>query len=542
MRPLVRILAVCLAASLAAPGCRRRESAAPAVSDTLVRHLDGDASTLDPIVTAEELAMRVEDLIFRPLIGLDKERRFVPSIATSWAVSSDGLAYDLRLDPKARWEDGKPVTSEDVAYTIDRVRDPKIPAVIWKWGFDDVKSVETPDPTTVIVRFAAPNAERLFAFTLPVVSAAAYRKGTGLDRQPVGTGPYRLESWTANQRIVLVRRADADASVDRFARIVFRIIPDGAVRFRAGSAGELDEFRVSRDERVAAGQSKAFLAKNRILKAPQFGVVLLRWNMKNPLLADVRVRLALAHCWNREEAAKRLYPPDGASLLSGPYPAGAPENAPEVRPVRYDPGESERLLDAAGWKPGPDGVRRKGGKRLSFEILYPGPHAMSATISEIVRSAAQKVGIEILPRPLDWAAYAQRFAAGEFDLSPTGQQFIPPHLDQYTYFHSSEAPPEGENTGFYRNPAVDRALEAARRELDPAKRLELQREVHRLLAADPPCDFLWSVDQYWAVSTRLAGVEISPMGLFHFLPGPFAWKPGPRPKIAPQTARLHEAP
>jgi peptide/nickel transport system substrate-binding protein len=520
-RAAAALALVCL---LGAPSCARRTVPRAAVSDTLSRLLDGDPATLDPIVSSEDFGIRVEDYIFRPLVGIDKTLRFVPSLATSWAVSSDGLVYDFRLDPKARWEDGTPVTSEDVAYTIERIRDPKVAAVIWRWGFEDVTRVETPDPATVIVRFAQANATRLLAFTVPIVSAAAYRRGTGLDRQPVGSGPYRLESWSANQKIVLLRRPDASADQFPFTRVVFRVIPDGSVRFRAGLAGDVDEFRVSRDQRAGAVRSKEFDSKNRLLKVPQFSVVLLVWNMHNPFLADARVRLALAHCWDRADAARRLYPPDGASLLSGPYPASARENAPEIHPISYDPAESARLLDAAGLLRGPDGARRKGGRKVSFELLYPGvpPYV---NIAEIFRSAAEKVGIEMLPRPLEWAAYTQRFAAGEFDISPIGQGFTPPtNLDQYTFFHSSQAPPEGQNAGFYRNPAVDSALEAARREMDPARRLELYRQVHRLLAADPPADFLWSVDQYWAVSKRLDGVEVSPIGLFHFLPGPLAWR------------------
>ena len=178
--PLLAI-SLAIAAALAAPGCARK-AARPAVSDTLNRHLDGDPPTLDPIVTNEELAIRVEELIFRPLIGLDSSWKFVPSLATSWAASSDGLVYDIRLDPKARWDDGTPVTSEDVAYTIERIRDPKVPALNWKWGFLDVRSVETPDPSTVIIRFEKPYAERLLALTMPVVSprpTAGERVSTG---------------------------------------------------------------------------------------------------------------------------------------------------------------------------------------------------------------------------------------------------------------------------------------------------------------------------------------------------------------------------
>jgi peptide/nickel transport system substrate-binding protein len=522
--PAIGLLVAALGAA-----CARKPAAVPSgVNDTLTRQLDGDPHTLDPLVTTEEFGLRVEEMLFHSLIGLDRTRRFVPDLASSWAVSSDGLAYDFRIDPKARWEDGTPVTSEDVAYTIERVRDPSVASLTWRSGFDDLRSVETPDPQTVIVRFEKPYAERLLAFTVPIVSAAAYRKGAGLDRAPVGSGPYRLVSWKANQRLVLERRADVPASVAAFRQIVFRVVPDGNVRFRSGTAGELDEFRISRDQVAASARMPAFGRRNRIIAAPQFLIVQLLWNFKNPILADRRVRLALAHAWDRADAAKRLYPPNGAALISGPFPPGVPENAPDVHPVTFDPAESVRLLEQAGWRPGPDGIRTQGSRRLSVEMLYQAGDTMTANVAEIYRSAAAKVGVEMRARPLEWSAFAQRLSAGEFDVGgPTSQQYIPPKLDQFPYFHSSQAPPAGENAGFYRNPEVDRALDAARREADATRRLELYHQVHRLLAADPPSDFLWTVDQPWAVSRRLEGVDVSPFGLFHFLPGPLDWRPVP---------------
>jgi ABC-type transport system substrate-binding protein len=106
-------------------------------------------------------------------------------------------------------------------------------------------------------------------------------------------------------------------------------------------------------------------------------------------------------------------------------------------------------------------------------------------------------------------------------------QYFPPNLDMYPYFHSSQMPPNGQNVGFYRNPEADQLMEAWQREMDESKRLELSRQIHRVLAANPPADFMWDADQPWAVSKRLDGVEISATGLFHFLPGPLAWRPIP---------------
>lgn len=527
MKTVARLLLALVA--LWPVACVRRE-AAPAAQDSLYRSADGDPATLDPTATSEEVGMRVEQMLFWPLVGIDRELRFVPALAASWTVSPDGLAFEFRLDPKARWEDGTPVTSEDIAFTIDRVRDPKVPAPNWKWGFKDVTAIETPEPGRVIVRFARPYAQRMLAFNLPIVSRKAFAAGGNADRLPIASGPYRLESWKPKQSLTLVRRADQSAEIYPFRRIVFRVIPDGAVPFRAGSLGELDEFKISRDQRVQAERSPDFQKRNRILKVPYPTVVMLLWNCRNPILADARVRRALARAWPRAETAKRLYPPDGAALLTGPYPAGVSENAPDVAPTPYDPAESARLLDQAGLVLGKDGFRQHRGKRVSLEILLLAGPSMYANIGQILREAYQKVGIELVLRSMDWASLSQRLGAGEFDVVLANNLFLPPNLDPFPYYHSSQAPPNGQNNGFYRNAEADRLMEAAQRELDDTRRIELYRQIHRLFAADPPADFLWGADQYYGLSKRVEGVEISPIGLFHFLPGPLAWRPVSAPR------------
>ncbi len=526
MKTVVRILLAL--AALGPVACARRE-APPTFSDTLSRHIEGDPPTLDPTITAEEVGARVEQLLFLPLVGIDKDRRYVPGIAASWTVSPDGLAFDFRLDPEARWEDGTPITSEDVAFTLDRVRDPKVPAVNWKPGFTDLAAVETPEPGRVVVRFRKPYAQRLLAFNLPIVSRAAFGRGE-TDRKPVASGPYRLESWEPNQKLTLVRRADRPATIYPFRRVLFRVIPDNATRFRSGIRGDLDEFRISRDQRAEADRSADFQARNRIVKVPVFSVVMVVWNCRHPVLSDPRVRRALAMTWPRTETAERLYAPDAPKLDSGPYPAGLPEDAPDVAPPAYDPAAAGKLLDQAGLTPGKDGFRRKAGRRVTLEYLYPAGQPIYPNIGEILRQSYEKVGVELVLRSLDWAAYSQRFANGEFEVAPYNNEFIPPNLDPYPFYHSSQFPPQGLNSGFYKNPEADRLMEAAQAALDDAQRLDLYRQIHRLLAADPPADFLWTAEQYWGISRRLENVEVSPLGLFHFLPGPLGWRPAGAPR------------
>ena len=122
-------------------------------------------------------------------------------------------------------------------------------------------------------------------------------------------------------------------------------------------------------------------------------------------------------------------------------------------------------------------------------------------------------------------ASARRRAS--YDGYLTARLFLPPNFDPFPYYHSSQHAPKGQNTGFYANAEADRVMAAARLETDPEKRIGLYRQVHRILAEDPPADFLWGADQYWGVSRRVQGVELSPIGLFHFLPGPLGWRPAP---------------
>jgi peptide/nickel transport system substrate-binding protein len=514
-----------VSAALVVLSCARREAPQKAPS-VLSRHLVGDPATLDPTVTSEESGLVVEDLLFRPLVGIDAARKPVPALATSWTVSPDGLSYELHLDPQATWEDGKSVTSDDVRFTIDRVRDPKVNAVTWSGGFEDLVAIETPDPVTVRLRFSKPYAGRMIAFALPIVSASAFatpEAAKQAGRHPFGSGPYRFVSWETNQKILLARRSDARDA--KFDQVVFRVIPDSAVRYQAGLRGELDEFRLTRDQFQSVASSPEFLAKLRSVRVPQFLEVMVVWNCKSPLLDDARVRRALALALPRSDLAKSLYPPDGATLVSGPYPPGVAGNADEVKPPAHDPAESARLLDAAGWKAGPDGVRRRAGRKATLELLSVAGQPVYAQIAEVMRQAYEKVGVEIALRALDWATYTQRGDRGEFDGQLTARQFQPPDLDPFIYYHSSQWAPKGLNNGFYSNREADPIMERARQEVDPARRVELLRAVHRLLAADPPGDFLWGADQPWALAKRLDGVEVSDIGLFHFLPGPLAWRP-----------------
>ena len=166
-----------------------------------------------------------------------------------------------------------------------------------------------------------------------------------------------------------------------------------------------------------------------------------------------------------------------------------------------------------------------GGRKASLELLYAAGQTLDGALAEILRSSYAKVGVDLVLRKLDWAAYSEKSDAGEFDAQLTARVFLPPNPDPYPQLHSSQAPPHGQNFGFYSDKEADRVMEAARRETDAARRVALYREVHRIVAANPPADYLWGADVYWGISRKVEGVTMSSRGLFHFLPGPLGWRP-----------------
>ena len=208
--------------------------------------------------------------------------------------------------PGTRWESGRPVTSDDVRYTIERVRDPKVARAQLAGAVRRRRGDRDPGSRDREGSLRATLCRSHVSFTLPIVSRGGVRKGGERGRNgrhPVGSGPYRLESWESNQKLRLVRRdgaANADGHSDE---IVFRVIPTDSIRYQAGLRGELDEFRLSRDQtKIAEGVSGVSGPLSLRSRAAVLEVLLI-CNCRHPFLSDRRVRRALAQRWPREETA-----------------------------------------------------------------------------------------------------------------------------------------------------------------------------------------------------------------------------------------------
>ena len=500
---------------------------------TLVRRLTGEPATLDPILQSTGAEAEVLQYVARSLFDFDAGLHLVPGLAQGLDVSADGLDYTIRLRAEAVWEDGSPVTARDAVFTIRRVMDPRVAAPVFKPLFEDCTGVTVVNDRTFKVTFREPYAFRPMAFVLPVVSERRYA-GRGSDakaqaRRPLSDGPYRVASWSAQQSIVLERNPHAWGQAGHFDRVVFRIVPDNTTGYRLLASGDVDEDELDSSLKRRAASDPDFAKCCRTVEFYNLDYNYIALNNRSPLFSDARVRRALTMVLDRAAIVRGLYA-GSARIISGPWAPDSPAYDPQVEPLPFSPVAAARLLDEAGWVDSDgDGRRDRGGKPFEFDLLVSAGSEVGRQIDEMLASELNRIGVTARVRAVEWAAFVERVDAGTFDAASLGWSAVDPNPDPYFYWDSSQCAPKGLNSGCYSNPAADTLMRAARREMDPKKRLDLFHRLHRLFRDEAPAIFVVNATRKYGFTRRVRGLTTSPLGLFGIWPGPLGWWPATAP-------------
>jgi peptide/nickel transport system substrate-binding protein len=492
------------------------------------RRLDGEPKTLNPILTTTDAEQVVVSLLSRNLLDYDERLNLVPGLAEEVSESPDHLVFTVRLRPDARWEDGSPVTSADVVFTLDALMDPKTPALTRRPLFEGFLKAEAADPRTARITFRSTSAGRRDAFNLPLLSAAAWSGGDVAthprNRNPLANGPYRLGAWEAGRTLSLVRNTQYAGPPAPAEQVVFRVVPETAPAFAALETGDLDEMRLTYAQKKEIDAKAGTPGAPRSVVFDELAYAYFGWNDRSPLFSDRRVRRALTMLVDRESIARNLY--GGlAKLSNGPLPPAHWAWDPSIAPWPYDPVAAERLLDEAGFRKGADGVRHRGTTRLAFTFSLGRGSDVQRQMVELAQQSFRKAGIDMAIRPLEWAAFSAKVDAGELEGWAAAWN-LDPYPDLAAQWHSGETPPKGLNNCFYRNPEVDALLDRLRTTFDREEARKVLAEVQRLVHDDEPVSFLLTPLTKWGVSGRIEGVRTSPIGLFLFWPGASAWRPG----------------
>lgn len=512
----------------------------PEDGGTVIRRLESDIGTLNPILATSKYDRYVDNYIFTPLVYLDTNLRPVPALAKSWEISADGHKYTFHLNEKATFSDGTPVLASDVVWTLTKIVDPNSGAAQVAGDFENVDMSQTKaiDPHTVVIGFKDVLAAQLVRFNdLNVLPEHVYSKGdfkNDYNFKTVGSGPYRLVKADPQKEIVLERRDDYWAQKPYLKTVVMKVITDVVTAWNALKHGDIDETNITSDVWQMESRRPEMQRRFDFRRFYTLNYNFIAWNEKNPLFQDKRVRRALGMCLDIPSIINNLYH-GTARAMSGPFtPDEYPFN-PAVPVLAYNPLAARELLNNAGWfDTNNDGVLDKGGKPFKFDLYVFAGSVAGAQFGQVFQQELKKVGVEVNVIQLDPAQLIKRALAGDYQSVYMGWQLdAEPDL---AAFLSTQFPPKGQNLVYYSNPTIDQLVIEARTQLDFDKRKAILQQVHAILAADQPYTWTIQVSEKWAISRHVHGVKVSRgYGLFTWYPGEFDW-------WIPRNERVHDRP
>ena len=405
-----------------------------------------------------------------------------------------------------RWHDGAPFTSADVAFTYRAIMNEKV-ASPRRSDFDLVDSVETPDPRTVVVRYKKPFSPALLSWMTAILPEHLLGKldpskwPEVYNRKPIGTGPFKFGEWKTNEFILLKKNPDYFIGSPWLDSVVFRVLPDPLTLQLAFQTRQVDFWNV--DPWAVKGLQGD--PRFDLFSAPGNAYNYIGWNLRRPMFQDLKVRQALAQAVNVPQMIKYILYGHGVQS-TGLFTPQMWFFDPSVKPLPYDPEAAKKLLDEAGWKPGPDGIRVKDGKRFSFTLLANNGNEVRRDIATLVQDDLKQIGIEVKVEIYEWAVLLKRFVnKGEFDAIVLGWG-LGYDFDQYGIWHSSQTHPEELNFVGFSDPKVDHLLTDLRQEYARPEIIRLAAELQQMIYGQQPYLFLFvpeGTEVMWKGAYRL---------------------------------------
>jgi peptide/nickel transport system substrate-binding protein len=480
----------------------------------------GADATYDPRVTQSRHEMQQIVQMFDTLIASDESNKLYPGLAKSWSVAPDAKSITLLLREDVKFHDGTPFNAEAVKFNFDTTADPKLGSQAAVDYLGPYESSEVLGPYEIKVNYKRPYgpvAAMLSESLLSIVSPSAVKKlgNDGFAQAPVGTGPFKFVSWEHGRQLVMERNDDYNWAPSFMKRqgpsavkkLVSRFIPEAGTRVAALESGEIDvsDLTPALDMRRFADGNK-FKTMIGDSSGLPFGVQL---NASRGIFQDARVRQAFIMSVDRKRMAQNLFF-GSAKPAFGPLSSTSPSYWPDVEKYySFDRKKAEALLEEAGWKMGPGGIRLKDGQPLAAVYYVPPPLEPETAVA--VQAEAKRVGFDIKVENITFARNTEIVFANTYDMLPL--RFI--HGDPSVLeimFHSRNIPEPGKykfNWPRWNDPALDKLLETAGGTLDGPKRDELYHQAQKMVMDAAIWFPMHNQVETIAYNARLAGLRFA---------------------------------
>lgn len=444
--------------------------------------VEAGPTSLDPHYASLITNIAFARHVFQPLAEQDARQALRPAIARSWRVVDD-TTWELELNPEARFSDGRPVTAEDIAFTIQRAGEVPNSPSSFRYATRPVAAVESVGPHTIRIRTNGPVPLLLNQLALVMiipkqdgVTTAMFNDGSAM----IGSGPYRLVSWQPGQPVRYARNPNFSGTAPAFGTVEFRPIANAGARVAALRSGDVDLIEIVPPDQFARFKADAHFAtsdspSNRLIfltldsdreesphvRAPEGAP------LRNPL-RDRRVRRALSIAINRDALVTRTM--QGQAVAAGDLgPAGYFGTSPELTPPPYDPDGARRLLAEAGFPRG-------------FAVQVNGPNDRYVNDEQVVQAIAQfwtRIGlqttVEVKPRGV-WLSEAAglRYSVNLAGFSPNPE--VLGMLVTQIHTWDTRLGMGTANRGRFSSPEIDALIQRAGTTMNDAERERLTQQ------------------------------------------------------------------
>ncbi len=488
---------------------------------TVVAGLVAEPTSLDPAQLTDINSMRLVRNIYDGLTDFEPGTFNIrPSLATSWEVSGDGLSYTFHLREGVKFHDGTPFNADAVKFAFDRMLDDSHPYhntgpfPFASFYFGAIQETQVLDDLTVKMVLRQPYAPLLN--TLAVASGfipspdAVKKYGADYNQYPTGTGPFKFVSWDHNVKVTLERNPDYWDGAPSLANLIFRPITEEQTRLTellSGGVNFIVDVPPDNIAQIKGDESFLFVEQ----PGPHFWWLSINTSMKP--FDDVRVRQALNYAVNKEAIVTSILQATGTEAHTVVPPAIEWAYNPDARKYPYDPEKAKQLLAEAGVT---------SGMAVTFWVTESGSGMQSPkTMAEAIQADLQAVGITTNIEVMEWGAYLSKYNSGmgnEAGLAEMSWMFDTgdPHTVLPLNLAQSAIPPEGFNTGYYKNARVDELIDEASKTLDVERRGALYKEVQQITSEEAPWLFVDNAKQNAAMAANVQGFELSPTFLLRF--------------------------
>lgn len=472
---------------------------------------------LDPRMATDQSSSAVLQLVVSGLVTKSPNGDFIPDLAESWEILDGNRRYRFHLRPDVSFHDGRTLSSKDVVWTFQSILDESILSPK-RGALSQLERVEAVDDLTVDFVLNEPYGAMLGNLTPFVGIIPDGAQPEELNRDPVGTGPFRVVERRPDQVVVEAFEGHWNGR-PRLDRVILRDVPDSTVRaleLQKGSV-HLVVNELSPDVMADFRADPRF----KVVQDPGTNYAYLGVHMEDPILSNESVRRAIAHALNREQILSSIWRGLGVVSESMMRPGHWAYNE-NLTPIAFDPALARALLDQAGF-PDPDGPEPR--FKLTYKTSTDATYLLQA---QIVQAMLAEVGIELEIRSYEWATFYNDIKQGNFQLfSMVWTGAVDPDIYSLT-LHSQRIPPAGANRGRYRNAEFDRLIDEGARHALPEERRPFYLRAQEILAEELPYITLYIKANVAVMPADLEGYENYPSGQLFSLARAW-WRDQPSP-------------